>query len=636
MFFKGYVATKNKKCLMKFKNKNSNELLTLEEAKKLEEYAGILDKDTILIDVDDEVQSEILMNIVEDLQLACRVYKSTRGMHFLFKNNDNYINKCATKVNIAIGLKVDIKVGLSNSYEVLKFKNKEREIIYDLTDEEIENNTPYDEVPHFLKPVKCNIDFVNLSEGDGRNQALFNYILKLQSAKFSKEEIKDILRMINKYVLKKSLSEDELNVVMRDEAFTQDIKEEFFNDKTFLFDKFSKFLVENEKIVRLYNQLYIYENGVYVNDTNIIEQAMIKRISRLSNAQRNEVIKYANLIAPSVEPCSAYYIAFKNGIYDLTHDTMIDYNDNIIITNKINFDYDKNAYSEIADRTLDKLACLDLKTRLVLEECIGYCFFRRNELRKSFMLLGERRNGKSTFLDMLRYVIGKENTSALDLKEIGDRFRTAKIFGKLVNIGDDIDSQYIENVGNFKKVVAGNEITIENKGQTPIEIEPYCKFIFSANDIPRMKDRSGAVLDRLVFIPFNATFSVNDEDYDPYIIDKLKTEEVAKYLINIGVEALKRVLRNREFTIPDSSKKELQEFNERNNPILLFMKEVSEEDVANKICQDVYLRYSEWCIANGFQAVSNIEFNKVIKKEFDLDIQPRKIDNKSYRLFIKR
>ena len=252
------------------------------------------------------------------------------------------------------------------------------------------------------------------------------------------------------------------------------------------------------------------------------------------------------------------------------------------------------------------------------------------------MLLGEKKNGKSTFLEMLKNVIGKDNCSALDLKEIGDRFRTAQIFGKLVNIGDDIDSQYIENVGTFKKVVSGNGITIENKGQDPIEIEPYCKFIFSANDIPRMKDRSGAVLDRLIFIPFNAVFSKEDPDFDPYIIDKLRTREAAEYLIKIGIEGLKRVLEKREFTVPEQSKTELQEFNERNNPILLFIKELNEEDVVGKIVNDVYLQYSEWCIDNGFQAVSNIEFGKTIRKTFDLDTQPRKIDGKSYRVFVKK
>lgn len=98
---------------------------------------------------------------------------------------------------------------------------------------------------------------------------------------------------------------------------------------------------------------------------------------------------------------------------------------------------------------------------------------------------------------------------------------------------------------------------------------------------------------------------------------------------------MKRVLEKREFTVPEQSKTELQEFNERNNPILLFIKELNEEDVVGKIVNDVYLQYSEWCIDNGFQAVSNIEFGKTIRKTFDLDTQPRKIDGKSYRVFVK-
>ena len=53
MFFKGYVPTKNKKCTMSFKGKSSEELLTFEEAQKFDEYAGILNDDAMLIDIDD-------------------------------------------------------------------------------------------------------------------------------------------------------------------------------------------------------------------------------------------------------------------------------------------------------------------------------------------------------------------------------------------------------------------------------------------------------------------------------------------------------------------------------------------------------------------------------------------------------
>ena len=632
MFFKGYVPTKNKKCLMSFKDKRPDQLLTLEEAGRLDEYAGILDATAILIDVDDMEQASKLYRLIEAKECRCRVYQSTRGLHFLFTNQNGLVSKCYTHTNLACGINADIKVGLKNSYEVLKFGGKEREIIYDKLEDE-----DYEEVPFYLLPVKDKTEFSKMTEGDGRNQALFNYILALNREGYSKEQSREILTLINSYVLKKSMSESELEVIMRDDAFPDEEDDEtFFEKGKFLFDKFSKYLMNKANIVNLYGELYIYQEGVYVNGNTFIEREMITHIARLTNSQRTEVLKYLKLIAPTIVASSEYYIAFNNGIYDLAGDLLFNFSEAFIITNKIPWDYNPDAYSEIADKTLNKLACQDPSIRAVLEECIGYCFFRRNELRKSFMLLGEKKNGKSTFLEMLKNVIGRDNCSALDLKEIGDRFRTAQIFGKLVNIGDDIDSQYIENVGTFKKVVSGNGITIENKGQDPIEIEPYCKFIFSANDIPRMKDRSGAVLDRLIFIPFNAVFSKDDPDFDPYIIDKLRTKEVAEYLIKIGIAGLKRVLERREFTIPDQSKIELQEFNERNNPILLFIQELTEDDVVGKVANDVYLQYSEWCINNGFQAISNLEFSKVIRKEFDVETQPRKIDGKSYRLYIRR
>ena len=49
--FRGYVPTKNKQCLEKFKG--VKKLKTLDDVQDLDEYAGILGDETILIDVDD-------------------------------------------------------------------------------------------------------------------------------------------------------------------------------------------------------------------------------------------------------------------------------------------------------------------------------------------------------------------------------------------------------------------------------------------------------------------------------------------------------------------------------------------------------------------------------------------------------
>ena len=82
MFFKGYIKTNGKTALEKFKNVP---LRTLDEVKNFDSYAGILATDAVLIDVDDHEQSETLMQIVEDKQLLCRVYETSRGKHFFFK-----------------------------------------------------------------------------------------------------------------------------------------------------------------------------------------------------------------------------------------------------------------------------------------------------------------------------------------------------------------------------------------------------------------------------------------------------------------------------------------------------------------------------------------------------------------------
>lgn len=634
--FKGYVPTKNKKCLMKFKDKEAKDLLTLEEARKLSEFAGILAENTVLIDIDDYDQSEILMNIVEDLQLNCRVYQTTRGKHFLFKNGSvPLIDKCATQTKLAIGIEADIKVGVSNSYSVLKFKDKERDIIYDIFEDE-----EYEDVPKYLLPVKSNVDFVTLGQGDGRNQTLFNYILTLQAAGFSKDEVKECLTLINKYVLKDSLPDNEMNVILRDEAFKPQEElidsNNFFAGATFLFDKFSNYLMNNACIKNVNGNLHIYKDGVYVDGSKYIEQEMIKKISNLKAAQRTEVLKYLQLIVPEGSPASAYKIAFANGIYDLTTGTLEPFSSDLVITNKIPFNYVKGAYSQIADRTLMKLACNDNKTRLLLEEYIGYHFFRRNELRKAFFLVGDKKNGKSTFFQMVGYLLGDDNLSFLGLDDLGDRFRTAEIVGKLGNIGDDIDDDFITKTGLFKKVVSGSEILVERKGQDPFKTKPYLKFSFSCNDTPKFKDRTGAVKDRLVFIPFNATFSAEDKDYDPFIISKLMTPEVAEYLIQIGLAGLKRVLENKAFTITDEGVKELEAFDERNNPTIKFCKELSMDDIENKVIQDVFVRYLLWCDEEGCLKLGKGEFTKFINKYFGTKSEPKTIDGKRIRCFVKK
>ena len=142
--FKGYVPTRDKKCLVRFKNRRSQDLYSLEDVEKMPEYAGILADETVLIDVDDFDESEILFHIVQDKKLKCRVYETTRGKHFLFQNSA--LETCKTHTRLACGLNADIKLGCRNSYSILKFKGKNRKILYDTDDYYQPVSTDYDEI----------------------------------------------------------------------------------------------------------------------------------------------------------------------------------------------------------------------------------------------------------------------------------------------------------------------------------------------------------------------------------------------------------------------------------------------------------------------------------------------------------
>ena len=624
--YKGYIITKNKKSIMSYKD--SNNLLSYEDVKDLEEYAGVLADDVVLIDVDDMEQSKKLFNIVEDLQLLCKIYQSRKGMHFLFKNDGSF-NSNKTKTKIACGLEVDIKVGCKNGIEVLKIDGKDRDVLYDIFDDE-----KYQNAPKYLLPIPFVPDFQKLGKGDGRNQELFNYILKLQSNGFTKNECRECINIINKYILKDKLSDGEIKTITRDEAFKSEV---FYDGKTFLFDKFAKYLVSEYNIVIINGQIHIYNNGIYDYAQKIIEQKMIEKIPSLKSQTRNEILKYIYLIAEEKKQSEANYIAFKNGIYDLSTDEIIPYTPDIILTNRIEHNYNKNAYNDLTDKTLNKLSVNDKQIRSLLEECIGYTFLRRNELGKAFILTGDKSNGKSTFLDLIAHILGDKNISALDLRELGDRFSTSMLFGKLANIGDDIGDEFMQGsaVSIFKKIVTGNRIKAEQKGKDPFEFNPYIKLLFSANDMPRMRDKTGAVLRRLVMIPFNATFSKNDEDYDPFIKYKLIKEDSIEYLIKLGVDGLKRVLENNEFTRSDKVIDTLKEYEEENNPILGFISEETESNIVNQSVQDVYLRYSLFCSQNQLQALSKIAFSKQICNRLSLKSVTKRIDDKIVRILIK-
>ncbi|HFJ9474200.1 putative DNA primase/helicase [Bacillus sp. 5mfcol3.1] len=618
--YKGYLKGNGKHAASKFKD--GAKLLSYHTARKEDSFVGILDDEYIMVDVDDIAEAETLLDIIEDKNINCSVLETTNGMHFYFKGYDITANKIKWFSNI--GILCDYKLGIKNTADPIKIDGKTRKWLRKCTN--------HDSLPSWLYPYnKKNPNLTKMGEGDGRNDKLFTYILKLQSQGMAKNDIKETISIINNYILEEPVTQGELNVILRDEAF---MKESFYIKGSFQHEKFGDFLINEHHICKVTNVLHIYKDGVYSDKQEDIEEAMIRHIPSLKRMQRQETIAYLQLKAKHKNFASTKYVVVKNGVFNLETWQLEDFTPEIITRNKIPVAYILGAYYEVTDKTFNKIAVNDKKIRAILEEIMGYILFRRNEFAATFILTGDGSNGKSSYLKIIRKLIGSDNASSLDLNELDQRFKTAELFGKLANIGDDIGKGYIKESSIFKKLSTGETLNVERKGKDPFDFTNYAKLIFSANEMPRINDFSDGLGRRLQIVPFKAKFTPNDDDYDPFITDKLLSDESMQYVLNLALKSLKRLLVEKKFTTSKAVEDELIKYQEENNPIISF---VNNEDVEleRAVVGDVYLQYKVYCAENGFQSVSNVNFSKQVKHLYKFDVKVQWIDGKSKRLFIK-
>ena len=598
--------------------KGKKSVLSYDEAEQNDSFGGLLQEGVIDISFDSEDLSEKFWNMADSNGWECLILENpTNGhIHSFWKIPEGWSSKDGRDKKLAVGLLADIHS--KDTYIPLRVKGSDR-FPPSYEPEELQ------EVPEELFPVNTSIDLLNMTEGEGRNDSLFRYILVLQGMGFEDDTIKGILKNTNEYVLSDPLSEQEFETITRKESFAKPV---FYQGKTFLHDKFGDYMCRQFNIIRFNGRLHCYRKGIYVAGHNYIENLMLEIIPNIKSNQRTEVLKYLEIKNPDDEDIlmQENLIAFKNGVLNFKTGELLPFSPEYVVTNMIPWDYNPEAYDELLDTTLNKVSCNDHEIRMLLEECAGYCLYRKNKLQKSFILTGEGANGKSTYLEALKCMLGKQNYSALDLAELDDKFSTAMMTGRLANIGDDISNEFLngKTLAVFKKIVTANDIKAEYKGQDAFTFKPYTKLLFSANNIPRMKSQGfSAIKRRIMIIPFDAHFSKDDPDYNADIEDELKTRSSMEYFIKIALEGLKRALKNGCFTEPRKVTEQVDEFEKDNNPILGWLDSLCEESelisfFGRTPINELYISYDTYCCQNGFKSMSNRELSKQLQKKFGL------------------
>lgn len=579
-----------------------DETFSYDEVKDKPNLGVRLKEPYVVLDVDTNEEFEILCKIVENLNIKTRILKTSRGGHFWFKSMTPLKN--VIKSNTPLTVKVDIKSWGGKTMEFVKKDGVWREWL--------QFDDVVDEVPYFLKPIVYKKDVLHYKDGDGRDDALFTYIIPLINEGLTKNEIYETFRLINKYMFDEPLTKEEIDKMFDDNKMFDAAAGIFFKGSKFQHNIFADYLIKEHRIRGYGNDVYFYHNNMYTNNRDILISKMIEVIPHLVTQNIKETYENIRLkMIQKNEKTNPDYINLKNGLVNINTGLFESHNPEIFVLNQLDCVYDKHAYDENVYGVINSLSCGDEDTTTLLIQMLGYFLLGDCRYQKSFILLGGGRNGKSMFLEMIRNWLGDDNCSSLALEDLSKTFRTAELVGKMVNIGDDSGHNLLENTAIFKKLVTGDNITVERKNQNPFKFSNKAKMIFAANSLPPTTDKSEGFFRRCIIIPFNAVYKETDKTYDPNMIEKITTESAKSYLLLLAIKGLQSLYENKMFYVPANSKSMNDYYEISNNNVMMWYSTVMNEyDTLQKAFGD-YLMY---CANNGYKPVSIGRFQQEYDK----------------------
>ena len=360
-------------------------------------------------------------------------------------------------------------------------------------------------------------------------------------------------------------------------------------------------------------ETYCYENGVYQpgGENLILRVAQEKLGDYSTRARRGETlsfIKLETLITRDSIGKEKHIINLKNGLYDLKENKFKPHTHKLLSTVQLPVDYNENAECPMIEKFLSETVSEDDKQ--VLLEWIGYLMIPDNRMQKAVMLLGYGSNGKSVLLNLLTELIGIKNTSGESLHELEkDRFSVANLYGKLVNVCPDIAGSEVYDNSKFK-TLTGNETQIrgERKGQQAFYFYNTARLIFSANDLPPVKNAGYAYYRRWIIIDFPNEFK--GKNADRTLINKLITAEELSGLLNLVIIALKGLLKNGEFSYNKTIEEVQRMYKLKSDSVATFAEECVQMSTEDTLKAVVYDAYVKWCRKNGEKPESNVAFGK--------------------------
>lgn len=606
----------NKAALNKWSSKPLDYVVAKEKLEEGYRLGWIVPEGYVVIDIDnrdDELAQEYIENLLKKFEVKYSFNYTFRGIHILLKDSHRKM-KSNSVMKCSLNLTVDTRAN-GTGYIILPCNDPNRS--WGKWSDYVE------EIPYFLKPMLKDKtpSFIGMTDGDGRNDALIRWRYRLMACgKLSDEEIEKSIRIINENLFDTAIPNPELfKTVLRDLKKKEQILPQ---DKDNPYNKIAEQITEQNDIICYAGNYYIFKETHYqaVHDVEI-EKLIHNTVSKnLNAAARREILGFLQL-KTDVQHYDInkdwYEIACLNGVLNLVTGELSEPNKTKFNTICIPWRYDKDpVYSPRIDEFMKQVTDGDVIKMKFLYQIAGYCLLKRNLFEKFFIFRGEGGTGKSTYMNLLKELVGKENCSHVGLPDFDKDYFLSTTVGKLLNIDDDVvDGKRLEYTGRFKSFVSGETISTRQIYRDVIDFDPFATLVFSCNRLPQIMDKTSGLYRRIVLVELNHKVLKPD----PLFMQKI-TDKDMEYFLFKAVEGIKEALEVGHMVISQSEEALLEQFKRRQSPLFeyLYENDIRTKDIVGKPCMTVYKQFSEWSELAGYmRKMTMFTFKEEITTMYD-------------------
>ena len=217
----------------------------------------------------------------------------------------------------------------------------------------------------------------------------------------------------------------------------------------------------------------------------------------------------------------------------------------------------------------------------------------------SFVLIGLKRNGKSTYIKLLHTMFGRNNTSQVRLSDFNNHNLNGELWTTMLNAPDEEDEgrgkDLLEAQGNFKSIAAHESLKLKVLyEQTGRFVNSDFMCFFPMNHFPEWKGNGAAAcMHRTLPLFFNNDLSKFDNNGRDFATDTY-TAGFFELLLPV-VLAYATYYHSRPITFSDKMKKDQKKVEEEVDNISTYLDRFKSWFNGYKGKKLVYADYQLWC-----------------------------------------